>query len=138
MKNKKTLAKIFKKSLCLIAAAVMLLSTIALSGCSKKAVDEKESAGSPKSISFEIVYEDKTSKKIELETNKDTLALALEEAGIIEYQPSGMYTVIDSVTADFSKDGAWWCITRNGEMLNSGMNDLYIKDGESYEATYTK
>ena len=136
MKNKKTLAKIFKKSLCLIAAAVMLLSTIALSGCSKKAVDE--GAGSKKSISFEIVYEDKTSKKIELETDKDTLALALEEAGIVEYQPSGMYTVIDSVEADFAKDGAWWCITKNGEMLNTGMNDLYIKDGESYEATYTK
>lgn len=136
MRNKKTLAKIFKKSLCLIAAAVMLLSTIALSGCSKKAVDE--GVGSKKSISFEIVYEDKTSKKIELETNKDTLALALEEAGIVEYQPSGMYTVIDSVEADFAKDGAWWCITKNGEMLNTGMNDLYIKDGESYEATYTK
>ena len=138
MENKTKIKVVFKKCLCFIAAAVMLFSVLAIAGCSVKDKDGQNVTGLEKQVTFKIVYEDKTSKTVELNTQKETLALALEEAGIIEYEASGFYTVIDGVTADYNADGSWWCITKDGQMLNAGMNDLKIQDGESYEAVYTK
>ena len=91
-----------------------------------------------KTVDFKIVFEDKSEKTVRLDTQKTTLAEALVEARIIAYREDGFYTTIDGVTADFNKDGSWWCITKGGEMLNYGLNDLKIADGETYEATYTK
>lgn len=140
MKNKTKMVKFVKKSFALIAAAVLVFTFFALSGCKEKPGDDIGSSYSEslKTVNFKIVFEDKEEKTVQLNTEKETLAEALVEAGIIKYESSGFYTTIDSVTADYSKDGSWWCITKGGEMLNYGLNDIVIKDGESYEATYTK
>ena len=31
----------------------------------------------------------------------------------------------------------WWCFTKGGEMLMTGVDDTMIADGEQYEATFT-
>ena len=31
----------------------------------------------------------------------------------------------------------WWCFTKNGETLMTGVDDTMIADGEHYEATLT-
>ncbi len=136
MKNKMKLKNFLKKSLSILAAAILVFTFFALSGCSQKPANDADT--SVKNVSFTIIYEDKSEKKVELKTEKTTLAEALVEKDIIEYESSGLYTTIDGVTADYSKDGSWWCITKGGEMLNFGLNDIEIKDGEGYEATYTK
>ncbi len=140
MKNKVLLKSFLKKSISLLAAAILVFTFFALTGCSEKPVDDVSSSASAvqKSVTFKIVFEDKSEKTVELKTEKATLAEALVEAKIIEYENSGLYTTIDGVTADYSKDGAWWCVTKGGEMLNYGLNDIKIADGETYEATYTK
>lgn len=140
MKNKKEFKKILKKSIALLAAAMLVFTFFALAGCKEKGVDDIGSSASAvqKSVTFKIVFEDVSEKTVELKTEKETLAEALVEAGIITYEKSGLYTTIDGVTADYNKDGAWWCITKGGQMLNFGLNDIKIKDGETYEATYTK
>lgn len=136
MKNKMKFKNFLKKSLSILAAAILVFTFFALSGCKAKPDDVTDT--SVKNVSFIIIYEDKSEKKVELQTQKTTLAEALVEKNIIEYQSDGFYTTIDGVTADYSKDGSWWCITKGGEMLNFGLNDIEIKDGEGYEATYTK
>ena len=140
MKNKKEFKKILKKSIALLAAAMLVFTFFALAGCMEKGVDDIGSSASAvqKSVTFKIVFEDVSEKTVELKTEKETLAEALVEVGIITYEKSGLYTTIDGVTADYNKDGAWWCITKGGQMLNFGLNDIKIKDGETYEATYTK
>ncbi|MBQ7935662.1 MAG: hypothetical protein IJ333_04870, partial [Clostridia bacterium] len=65
------------------------------------------------------------------------LADALVEEGLIEYAADGLYTTIDGITADWSVDESWWCISKDGVSLNVGMNQQPIADGEHYEATYT-
>ena len=142
MKNKAKLRSLLRKSIVLIAAAITVLSLFALAGCGD--ASDKETGGSSissveqKTVIFKIVFEDGSEKTVELKTEKNTLAQALVDANIIEYSADGFYTTIDGVTADYNKDGAWWCITKGGEMLNHGLNDLTISDGETYEATYTK
>lgn len=141
MKNEVKLKSFLRKSFAFIAAAVLVLSLFTFSGCSRSPANDGDSsisAATPKTVTFKIVFEDGSEKTVELKTEKSTLAEALVEANIIEYCADGLYTTIDGVTADFNKDGAWWCITKGGEMLNYGLNDLKIADGETYEATYTK
>ena len=133
MKNKTTFKKIVRKSFALITAVILVLSVFALAGCQEKQVDLNE-----KTVTFKVVYEDGSEKAYEIKTEKGILAEALVDEGIIEYDDSGFYTTIDGVTADYNADGAWWRITKGGEMLNYGLNDITIKDGETYEATYTK
>ncbi len=140
MKNKISLKSFLKKSIALLAAATLVFTFFNLAGCKEKPVNDIGSSlsQSQKTVTFKIVFEDKSEKTVELKTEKTTLAEALVEAKLIEYEKSGLYTTIDGVTTDFSKDGAWWCITKGGEMLNFGLNDIKIQDGETYEATYTK
>lgn len=139
MKNKVTLKSFLKKGIAILAAAILVFTFFALSGCKEKPVDDGSSiSATQKTVFFKIVFEDKTEKTVQISTEKAALADALAEAGLIEYDKTGLYTTIDGVTADYNKDGAWWCITKGGEMVSVGMNDLQIADGESYEATYTK
>ena len=138
MKNKTKTFSIFKKVFSLITAVILVLSVFSLSGCTVGKIKTDGSTQAEKTVTFKIVYEDGSSKNVELKTQKSTLAEALVEANIIEYSKDGLYTTIDGVTADFSKDGSWWCITKDGEMTSVGLNDIVISDGETYEATYTK
>ena len=139
MKNKMKFKSFLKKGIAILAAAILVFTFFTLAGCANNHADDATSVSAEtKTVFFKIVYEDKTEKTVQISTEKATLADALVEAGLIEYDKSGLYTTIDGVTADYSKDGAWWCITKGGEMVSVGMNDLQIADGESYEATYTK
>ena len=145
MKNKTKTFSVLRKSFALIAAVILVLSVFTLSGCQVQEAPADNGTSSStsetqaiKNVNFKIVYEDGSSKNVELKTQKSTLAEALVEANIIEYSKDGLYTTIDGVTADFSKDGSWWCITKDGEMTSVGINDIVISDGETYEATYTK
>ncbi|MBP3600166.1 MAG: DUF4430 domain-containing protein [Clostridia bacterium] len=92
-----------------------------------------------KDILVTVVYEDKSEKEFEISTDAEFLADALLEEKLIkedEYK-SGFYTYIDGVRADYNKDGAWWCVTKGGEMTNAGMNELPVADGDEFEITHT-
>ena len=126
-KNQKLLIGISAAVLVALVAAALLLW---------KGFSAKPEKGS-KDITFEVVYQDGASKKHTLSTDQEYLANALEEAGLITYSADGFYTTIDGVTADWSKDESWWCISKDGTPITVGMNEQVIADQEHYEATYT-
>ena len=78
------------------------------------------------------------------ENNTPQLALsavrgALEQEGLVQGDESeyGLFvTVVDGETAD-SEQQQWWCFTKGGEMLMTGVDDTPIADGEQYEITLT-
>ena len=88
-------------------------------------------------FTFEVIGKDGTGRSYEIETTEQKLAKALAAEGLIEYDAGGLYTTIDGVTADWSDNEAWWCITKDGQMTEKGLNDLDVADGDHYEATYT-
>lgn len=50
----------------------------------------------------------------------------------------GLYIeTVDGVTADAANQ-EWWCITKDGEMLNTSADLTPIADGEHYELTLSK
>lgn len=128
MKNKKILLSLV--AILVAIVAVFAIITIA---------NGPDTTKGAKDITVTVVYADATEKEFEIDTDAGFLADALLEEKLIkedEYK-SGFYNYIDGVRADYTKDGAWWCVTKKGEMTNEGMNDLVITDGDEFEITYT-
>lgn len=91
-----------------------------------------------KDIKVTVVFADKSEKQYEINTDAEFLAEALlEEKIITEKSADGMYTVIAGERADYTLDKSWWCLTKGGEMVNVGINDQPIADGDSFEITNT-
>lgn len=131
---------IFKKSLALLFALIMVATCFA--GCKEK--QEKNSGSITVStavtkFTVDIVGKNGEKKSVEICTEKKTLGEALYEKGLVTKQEfkSGFYTEIDGVKADYSVDGSWWCIKQDGEMVQKGMNDLKVKNGDKFSIEYT-
>ena len=65
--------------------------------------------------------------------------LRLEQENLITGSESeyGLFVeTVDGETAD-SDAQEWWCFTKGGEMLMTGVDDTVIADGEHYEVTFT-
>ena len=89
-----------------------------------------------KAIEFQVTHSDGRVVVFPIRTDSENLRGALEQRELIagDEGPYGLYvTEIDGETAD---DGQrqWWCFTKDGEMLNTGVDDTMIADGEHYEA----
>lgn len=93
-----------------------------------------------KSLVFEVIHRDESRKAFDIQTDAETLRGALESVdGLIAGSESeyGLFVeTVDGETAD-SAAQEWWCFTKGGEMLMTGVDDTVIADGEHYEATLT-
>lgn len=94
-----------------------------------------------KTITLEVIHHDGSSASFSIATDAENLRAALEQVdGLItgEESPYGlMVNTVDGETADYGKDQSWWCLTKGGEWLDTGVDDTLIADGEHYEFTYT-
>ena len=91
-----------------------------------------------KTISVTISYDD-TTKDVSISTSEGYLRGALEQEKLIAGDESeyGLYVkTIDGRTADDSKQ-EWWCFTKGGETLMTGVDDTPIADNEKFEITLT-
>lgn len=93
-----------------------------------------------KQISIEIIHGDGSTRALEISTDSENLRGALEqEDGLISGDDSdyGLFvTTVDGETADASQQ-QWWCFTKGGEMLMTGVDDTMIENGDCYEITLT-
>ncbi len=117
------------KIITLVMLVVMMLSVFA--ACQHKIVEGN------KNITVTVVYKDKSSDVFEISTQKNYLADALVEQKLVEYAEDGYYTTVGGVTADYSVDKGWWCLTKDGQMTTEGLNTQPIADGDVFELTYT-
>lgn len=93
-----------------------------------------------KALTITVVHGDGSEKAFDVHTDAEYLEGALLENEIVEDNQTewGLYILTaDGETADESQE-QWWCITRGGEMLNTGASDTPIADGERYELTFTE
>lgn len=128
MKNKKLIG---------LLTGILLVVIVAFAVIMVK--NKPETQKGEKEILVTVVYEDKSEKEFRIDTDAEFLGDALFEEKLIkedEYK-SGYYTYIDGVRADYNEDGAWWCVTKGGEMTDKGMNELPVTDGDEFEITHT-
>lgn len=92
-----------------------------------------------KTIAVEIVHHDKSKNTLEIATNEAYLRGALEQENLISGDESdyGLFVkTVDGETAD-SDAQEWWSFTKDGVMLETGVDSTPIADGEHYEITFT-
>lgn len=127
MNNKKTI----------LLSVIALVAVLAIACAGILLLKDRPTEGA-KTITFTVVDDKQVSTVHTLHTDEEFLAGALLEAKLIEsYAEDGYYTTIQGITVDWNLNKSWWCITQDGEMTNYGLNDLAIKDGDRFEATYT-
>ncbi len=117
----------------IIALAVLLVLVGGLYAVWNAYKPQAEVGG--KSIVLEVVHGDESTKEFKIQTESENLRGALEQEGLIDGTESeyGLYVLtVDGETADEAAQ-EWWCFTKDGEMLMTGVDDTMIADGEQYE-----
>ena len=88
-----------------------------------------------------MVHGDGSSSDFTIETDSENLRGALDQVeGLIGGEESMyglMVYTVDGETADWDRDQSWWCLTKSGEWLDTGLDGTLIADGDHYEFTYT-
>ena len=132
--NEKTVSK---KKIALIAGVlVVLIAAFALIF----ALTRPETTQGAKTIHIEVVVSDTDTREYTLHTDQEYLRGALEEENLISGTESAEYglfvTTVDGITADDSLQ-QWWCFTKGGEIVNTGVDTTPIQDGDQFEITLT-
>ena len=123
-----------KRALVYAGIAVLLIAIIAVFAAVYASAN-KGTAGE-KSITVTIVNEGESETRT-IKTGAEFLRGALEQEGLIEGRESeyGLYVLtVNGVTADESQQ-QWWCFTKGGESLNTGVDATPIADGDAFEIT---
>ena len=118
----------------LIAALVVVVAALLLVGVYLLFSPKGETG--EKTISFSVVLSDQT-QTYTIETEEAYLRGALEQESLISGEEGSyglLVTTVDGVTADSSKE-EWWRLTKDGEMLSTGVDTTPIADGDHFEFT---
>jgi hypothetical protein len=127
-----------KKRTGLIAGVLVLILAIGAMTILYNQFMEKGTPGAKKVV-VEVIQEDDSSKSYEIQTDAEYLRQALEEKKLIEGTEGdfGLYvTTVDGRTVDEGKQ-EWWCLTQDGNMLNTSVDTTPLKDGDHFELTLT-
>lgn len=90
-------------------------------------------------IAVSVKHADGSENEFTISTEALNLRGALEQENLIAGDESeyGLFVkTVDGETADDAKQ-EWWCFTKGGEMLMTGVDDTLIADGEHYEIVFT-
>lgn len=83
------------------------------------------------------MHADGTTAEFALTTSEAYLRGALEQAGLIAGNQSelGLYVLtVNGETADEAKQ-QWWCLTKGGEDVMTGVDTTPIQDADRFELT---
>ena len=122
----------------IIIAALLLLVLVAAAVFFYVNNSQQAVAGA-KTITVVVTHADESQKNFTIQTDAENLRGALEQEKLIEGSESeyGLFvTGVDGETADDSLQ-QWWCFTKGGETLMTGVDDTMIADGDQYEITLT-
>ena len=92
-----------------------------------------------KHIVLTVTHGDGGTHEFTMSTQAETLGEAMRELDIVvgEEGPYGVFvTAVDDEYADADLE-QWWCFTKGGETMMTGIDDTMIADGEHYEAVLT-
>ena len=127
-KNKKTI----------IAALALVLLAAAAFFVWKSSLPAAETGG--KTVVVKVVHGDGSEKDFTIKTDAGFLRGALEQENLIagtESQYGLFVTTVNGRTAEDAQQ-EWWCFTKDGATLETGVDTTPIADGDHYEITLTK
>ena len=96
-----------------------------------------QSQAGEKTIVVQVVHGDQSTKDFTCQTDAETLGEVLVEEKLAQGEegPTGLFvTIVDGEEAQDSLR-QWWCVTKGGEMLDTGVSSTPIADGDHFELT---
>ena len=120
-----------------IIIAVALLLVLVIGAVLIWNANKPDAQEGDKALVVTVVHGDESSKDFSFTTDTENLRTALEEQKLIEGTESeyGLFvTTVDGETADEAQQ-QWWCFSKDGEDLVTGVDDTMIADGEHYDIT---
>lgn len=124
-----------KKKQTVILATVLVVLCV-LAGVLYQNFKPETTEGS-KEITVTVVHADQSEKDFTYNTDAEYLGEVLLDEGLIAGEDGdyGLFVkTVDGETVDDSKQ-QWWCLTKDGESVNTGVDLTPIADGEQYELT---
>ena len=88
-----------------------------------------------KDITLKVVHGDGTEKEFPITTTAATLGDALVAEGLVEGEESSYGLFITTVDGETAGGNQWWCITQDGQMVETGADTTPIADGDHFELT---
>jgi len=122
----------------IILISALIIAAAAMFGIYKIFIP-KGQAGA-KAITVTVVHADESSKDFRYQTDEAYLGDVLKAEKLVEGTEGefGMFiTSVDGEEADDSKE-QWWCITKDGDQLNTSADQTPIEDGDQFELTLTE
>ena len=120
-----------------IIIAVALLLVLVIGAVLIWNANKPDAQEGGKALVVTVVHGDESSKDFSFTTDAEKLRTALEEQELIEgtEREYGLYvTKVDGEEADESQQ-QWWCFSKDGEDLMTGVDDTMIADGDHYDIT---
>lgn len=116
----------------LLVFAVLIAATVLCTACTQAQPQE-----GTKTITVEIIVDGTDNVTKSITTDAEFLRGALEEEDLIAGEESqyGLFVkTVNGITADDSQQ-QWWCFTKGGEDLFTGVDTTPIADGDKFEIT---
>jgi amino acid transporter len=98
---------------------------------------DTEGASGSKAITVQVVVPEEETKEYVIKTDADFLHQALDQEKLIEGKDSEYGFFITSVNGRLADDSKqeWWCITKGGEDVFTGVDETPVLDGDQFEIT---
>ena len=123
-------SKIFRPML--FVFAVLIAAMVLCTACT-----QAEPQAGTKTITVQIIVDGTDTVTKSITTDSEYLRGALEEEDLIAGEESqyGLFVkTVNGITVDNAKQ-QWWCFTKGGEDLFTGVDDTPIADGDAFEIT---
>ena len=121
-----------------IIAAIVFVVLLAAALVAWKMTAPKGTEGA-KAYTFTVIDAEGEETVHKLTTDEEMLGDALMNEGLLEGEEGeyGLYVKsVDGITADESNQ-EWWCLTKGGEAVMTGVDSTPVEDGAAYEFTLT-
>ncbi len=121
----------------------LLLAVSMLAGCAGNSNSSSQQgsavSAAAKNITVKVVHKDGSEKEFAIAAEGETLREALEQEKLVEGEESEYGLFVKTVDGETVDDGnqEWWCLTKGGEQVNTGVDGVKIADGDVYELTLT-
>lgn len=90
-----------------------------------------------KTIVIEVVHSDRSAREFTYQTDAEFLGQVLLEEALASGEDGayGLFiTTVDGETINADQN-QWWCVTKRGQMVDTGVDATPIADGDQFELT---
>lgn len=96
-----------------------------------------ETQAGDKTVVVEVVHADGNSREFTCQTDEEYLGPLLLEEKLAEGEQGAYGLFITTVDGETAQDSLrqWWCITKEGERVDTGVDTTPIADGDHFELT---